>query len=181
MIQYKDVFKIGRFYKPHGISGEITFAFTDDVFDRTDAPYWLIEIDGILVPFFLESYRFRSETTALVKMQDVDDEKEAALLSDRDVYYPKSYADESAPEEDTSWHFYTGFSLVDQQTGQVVGTIDEVDESTINALFLVKSGDQSFIIPATAALIVDKNLKDRVLYMNIPEGLLHLDKACEDK
>ena len=35
------------------------FAITDDVFDRVDAEYLVLDIDGILVPFYLEEYRFR--------------------------------------------------------------------------------------------------------------------------
>ena len=36
MIREDDVYKIGRLGKPHGVKGEITFMFDDDIFDRTD-------------------------------------------------------------------------------------------------------------------------------------------------
>ena len=55
-----DTFPIGRLGKPHGVKGEITFHFTDDIFDRVDADYVFLEIDGLQVPFFFEEYRFRS-------------------------------------------------------------------------------------------------------------------------
>lgn len=180
MIQASDVFKIGRFYKPHGIAGEITFAFSDDVFDRTESPYWLIEIDGILVPFFLESYRFCSDSTALVKMLDIDDEKQAKLLADRDVYYPKSYAD--TPMEDSeafsSWHAYLGYRVIESETGNDYGTIDAVDDSTINVLFSVSKGGQTVIIPATDDFIERKDKKERILYMHFPEGLFQTDEEA---
>ena len=83
MIKLDDIFKLGRFYTPHGICGEINFSFTDDIFDRTESPYWVVEIDGIFVPFFVESYRFRGETTALVKIEDINDEQAAKLLGKR--------------------------------------------------------------------------------------------------
>lgn len=57
MIRQEDVYRIGRIGKPHGVGGELTFAFDDDVFDRCDAEYLVLDIDGILVPFFMESYR----------------------------------------------------------------------------------------------------------------------------
>ena len=39
MIRRDEVYKIGKLGKPHGVKGEITFAITDDVFDRVDAEY----------------------------------------------------------------------------------------------------------------------------------------------
>ena len=54
MIKAEEVYKIGKLGKPHGLKGEINFLFDDDVFDRTDADYLVLEVDGILVPFFME-------------------------------------------------------------------------------------------------------------------------------
>ena len=64
MIKQEEVYKIGKLGKPHGVKGEINFLFDDDVFDRVDAQYLILDIDEILVPFFMEEYRFRSDSTA---------------------------------------------------------------------------------------------------------------------
>ena len=58
MIKREEVYKIGIFNKPHGIHGELSFTFTDDIFDRVEAEYLICLLDGILVPFFLEEYRW---------------------------------------------------------------------------------------------------------------------------
>ena len=65
-MDYNDFYKIGKIGKPHGVKGEVSFMFDDDVFDRTDADWLMLSVDGILVPFFLEEYRFKSNETALV-------------------------------------------------------------------------------------------------------------------
>ena len=54
MITREELIRIGRFNKPHGVKGELSFTFTDDVFDRTECSYIVCEIDGIFVPFFVE-------------------------------------------------------------------------------------------------------------------------------
>ena len=36
-MRYEEVYKIGKIGKPHGIKGEVTLFFSDDVFDRTDS------------------------------------------------------------------------------------------------------------------------------------------------
>ena len=66
MIKREEVYKIGIFNKPHGIHGELLFTFTDDIFDRVEAEYIVCLLDGIFVPFFIEEYRFRSDSTALL-------------------------------------------------------------------------------------------------------------------
>ena len=76
MIRRDDVYKIGKLGKPHGVKGEITFAITDDVFDRVDADYLILDIDGILVPFYIEEYRFKNDENVLVKFEDIDTQEQ---------------------------------------------------------------------------------------------------------
>ena len=54
MIKEEEVYRIGKIGKPHGVKGEVTMMFSDDVFDRVDAEYVVLLIDGIFVPFFFE-------------------------------------------------------------------------------------------------------------------------------
>ena len=79
MIQENDVYKIGNLTRTHGVRGEVAFQFTDDVWDRVEADYLFLRLDGLLVPFFLEEWRFRSDTTALVKFEDIDDVNAATI------------------------------------------------------------------------------------------------------
>lgn len=50
MIKEENIYQIGRLGKTHGVRGEISFLFDDDVFDRVDADYLILKVDGILVP-----------------------------------------------------------------------------------------------------------------------------------
>ena len=68
MIKREELIKIGQFNKPHALHGEISFTFTNDIFDRTECEYIVCNIDGIFVPFFIEEYRFKSNTTGLIKL-----------------------------------------------------------------------------------------------------------------
>ena len=72
MIRKEDCYKIGKITKAHGLKGEVNFMFTDDIWDRTESPYIICEVNGILVPFYMEEYRFRSDSTALVKFEHLD-------------------------------------------------------------------------------------------------------------
>ncbi len=177
MIKSSEVFAIGRFAKPHGLGGELIFLFTDEVFDRTEAPFWILEIDGILVPFFVESYRFRSDNSALVKLDGINNESQARFLADRQVFYPKTYADGFAPETtEDSWDFYLGFEIRDIHSNQSLGLIQAVDSSTPNVLFLVRKANTELLIPATEDFIHSRDVRQRILFMNLPEGLCDIEQ-----
>lgn len=174
MIKRDDVYKIGKLGKPHGVKGEITFAITDDVFDRVDADYLILDIDGILVPFFLEEYRFKNDDNVLVKFEDIDMQEQARIYTGCDVYFPRHLSD--SDEENISWAEIIGFQLEDATTGKVVGTIDHVDDSTINLLFEITTPDgRDVLIPASPELIENVDSAQRVIKMSLPEGILDLD------
>ena len=95
MIKKEEVYKIGLFNKPHGIHGELQFTFTDDIFDRVDCDYLICLLDGIFVPFFIEEYRFRSDSTALVKLEGIDTAERARMFTNIEVYFPVKHAEEA--------------------------------------------------------------------------------------
>ncbi len=169
MIKQEEVFKIGRLGKPHGVKGEVSFQFDDDIFDTTDADYLVLDIDGILVPFFLEEYRFRNDSLALVKFCDIDTQERASELTGCDVYFPRHIADEG--EEPPSLAMLVGFSLIDASTQKTIGTIASIDDQTTNILFELQDGR---LIPASDELIQHIDPKDQEIIMNIPEGLLEI-------
>lgn len=167
MIREDDVYKIGRIGKPHGIGGEVTLRFSDDVFDRVDADYLVLMVDGIFVPFFIEEYRFRSEEVALVKFEDIDTMDRAAELTGCDVFFPRHLAD--IDNDVLTWSQIVGYDIVDVASGKVIGRIESVDESTINVLLELTDGT---LIPAADEFIDDIDHEARKLFMSLPDGLL---------
>ena len=169
MIKPEDVYKIGRLGKAHGVKGEVSFQFDDDIFDRVDAEYLVLDIDGILVPFFMEEYRFRNDTVCLVKFCDIDTQQRAQELTGCDVFFPRALAEEA--DDDLSLASLVGFTIVSAPDGFPVGIIASIDDTTANILFELEDGR---LIPANDDLIVDIDTEHRQIRMNIPEGLLDI-------
>ena len=169
MIKEEEVYKIGKLGKTHGVKGEISFLFDDDVFDRVDADYLVLMIDGILVPFFMEEYRFRSDTTAIVKFCDIDTQERVRELTGCDVWFPRALAD--SDDGTITWAAIVGFDIIDANSGQPVGRIASVDDTTLNILFCLEDGR---LIPASEDLITGINKENKQITINIPEGLLDL-------
>lgn len=173
MITQDEVYKIGRIGKPHGIQGEVHFLFDDDVFDRVESDYLILDIDGILVPFFMEEYRFRGESSALVKFCDIDTQDKARELTNCDVYFPYSLTDEDP--ENIRWTQIIGFNLVDTRTQQNIGSVIGIDDNTMNILFEVETPDKKIIlVPANEELIEEVNTDNKYISIQMPEGLLDL-------
>ncbi len=165
----EDLYKIGKIGKPHGVKGEVSFHFSDDVFDRTEAEYLMLCIDGLMVPFFMEEYRFRSDETALVKFCDIDTQERASELTGCEVFFPRDVADND--DDNLSWAEIIGYSLIDSATGKNVGKIASVDDSTINILFELEDGT---LIPASIELITNVDKKHKEIEIELPDGILDL-------
>lgn len=173
MIRREEVYKIGRIGKPHGVKGELSVHIEDDVFYRVDADYLVFDIEGILVPFFMEEYRFRSDSLVLISFAGIDNVEKAREYVGCDVYFPRSLAE---LDDELSWSQIVGYTIIDTATKQPIGTVGHVDDSTINTLFEVITTDgREILIPASAELIKDIIEKDRQIVMVIPEGLMELD------
>ena len=159
MIRKEDVYRIGRIGKPHGIKGEVNFMFEDDVFDRTESDYIILSIDEILVPFFMEEYRFKGEASAIVKFCDIDTQQRASELTGCEVYFPRTKAE---AEEEMSWAALVGYALVDGNTDKEAGRISHIDDTTANLLFELDNG---LLVPASPELVRQVNIQDRKLIM----------------
>lgn len=169
MIREEEVFKIGRLGKTHGVHGELTFMFDDDVFDRVDADYLVLMVDGILVPFFIEEYRFRSDSSALMKFEGVDTQERARELTNCDVYFPRHLTDDDTAVP--SWSQIVGFMLTDAHSQKPIGRIARIDDSTMNILFELEDGR---LIPATDDFVTNIDMNSKTISVDLPEGLLNL-------
>ncbi len=173
MITDEEVYRIGHLTKTHGVNGEVNLHFTDDVFDRVDAEYLVFRLDGINVPFFMEEYRFRSDTTAIMKFEGVDTEEQARRLVGVEVYFPHALTPDEEPEA-YSWAYFTGFRVVDEVHGEL-GTVEHVNDDTANVLFEIRRPDgRELLLPAHEEFVQEVNATDRTLTVRVPDGLLEL-------
>lgn len=85
MIEEKELVGIGKIGKPHGIHGEINVYLDEDVIaDRLEK--LVMNIDGIFVPFFIESIRPKRVDTVIMALDGIDTEQKAAELTNHEVY-----------------------------------------------------------------------------------------------
>lgn len=172
MISKNDVFPIGQITKPHGVNGEMSFSFTTDIFDREEVPYFIFDMQGILVPFFLEEYRFKGSTTGLMKLDGVTTDEQARGFAGLTIFLPKSYL-EKVEDAEIELDYFAGFSLIDSEKG-LLGVISEVDQTTDNVLFVIPTKNDELLIPAGEEYIEEIDHDKKIIYVRLPEGLLDL-------
>ena len=173
MIRQEEVFKIGQFAKPHGIKGELSLLTQCDLFEETDEPYIVCEMDGILVPFFVEEYRYKSDSVMLLKLEDVNSDADARPFVNKEVFYPLDLVDPEALVGEMTWDNFMGYTVVDAHKGEL-GAITAVDESTINVLLQINHNGEELLIPAAEELITAVDHEARRLEVSLPDGLLDL-------
>ena len=168
-----EVFKIGQVLKIHGVKGKIEMSVTEDVFVYAECDYLFFKLEGLLVPFFVDSYISKGADRALVKLDDIDDADGARLLLNAEVYFPLEEMPEREREVNT-WNYLTGFKIYDLKEGYI-GEVRAVNTQSANTLLFVEtSNGQEVMIPVHPELVRDLNEKKREMLMDLPEGLLTL-------
>ncbi|MBK5194729.1 MAG: 16S rRNA processing protein RimM [Proteiniphilum sp.] len=170
MISEKDILQVGRTQKPYGIKGEIIMLFHKAEYAELDREYYFLEIEGLPVPFFVEEFTFSTNVSVRVKFADVNDEKSASRYVNLDVYLPRELATLEQKQSEDDWNYFVGYTIMDQH-GVNLGTIEEVDDSTQNILFIVKNEEREHLIPATDDFIAAIDEENKIIEMYLPEGL----------
>ena len=173
MIRREETKRIGYFARPHGIKGELSLITDYNLFEDEDDAYVICEMDGILVPFFVESFRYKSNAVILVKLEDVDSEITAKKFVNQDVFYPVSRLKETAPD-DSGWKHFAGYLLEDKEQGEL-GVITLVDETTMNTLFAVDYHGKELLVPVADELVESIDHERRKVVLCLPEGLISIN------
>lgn len=185
MINIDQLIEVGKIQKLHGLNGEMTASVTDSVFDDVKkCPYLVCEMDGIFVPFFIKSYRFRTDTTILLSFDGIDTQEAASDFCGLTIYFDrkcftKKEAEEydSTADEDDS---FIGYTIIDSALG-TLGKVIDINDQTANVLFIVEYNDTELMIPAADDLVEEIDDENKTITMNLPQGLINLDEAEVDE
>lgn len=172
MIKIEDVYKIGTLAKPHGVKGEVVLQCMGGGPSHVpESDFVFLMLDGILVPFFVEEFRLRGDGTALLKLEGMDVPEKVRRFTGVEVYADRK--DDSLHEgEPLSWQWFVGFEVYDVEQG-FLGHIEHIDDSTANVLFVIVDEEgEELLVPACEEFIVGIDRKERILDMELPEGLV---------
>lgn len=168
-----DCFQLGYIAKLHGFKGEVSL-FLDvtepERYASLDAFY--VEINQQLIPFFVESIKLKNKGFAAVKLEGVTSEEQARELLRKSVYLPSQILEELDDK-----HFYDheviGFAVEDANHGKI-GKIEDVIDLAANPLLQIVEGKREILVPLLPGLVQKVDLKNKILFIEAPEGLIGL-------
>ena len=163
----EDCFFLGFISRKHGYKGDVNIKL-ETTAKYKELGHMFIELNGGLVPFFIDSFRLKKETIALVKLEDVDSEQEAQKLVGKEVFLPLKFIDESQQSELAS---IIGFEVIDSKHGYI-GKLTHIFDNTAQDLFKISNGDHEFLIPFTEEFV--QKIEGNTIYLDTPEGLIEL-------
>ncbi len=172
MIGKDEVTGCGTILRSHGVEGEVVVPVSGEFLESTGLPFLVLDMDGILVPFHIESFRRRGAATALVRLEGIDTLEKADTLRGKSVWILKRYINEEE-DEDFSPEMFIGLQASDVKGGKL-GVVTAVDDSTPNVLFLIRDGEREIIVPANPALVRSVNIRKGQIVFDLPDGLIDM-------
>lgn len=163
---------IGTLVKLYGYKGGYVLALDDYIGD--DIEKWelvFIEIDGLLVPFFIDTLILTGELTAIVTFDDLTSETKAKKFLKCEVYQLKSMVPK--PELLISDQL-KGYEVIDKKIHHI-GRVDEIINYKQNLLLRIINGTQEILVPLADPIIVHINHKKKEIEITAPEGLINLN------
>ena len=165
-----DCEKVGFFRKTHGVYGELVLEF-DPQFETSieNANLFFIEVDGLLVPFFVldEGFRFKTYNTAIINFDGVETEKYAKRFVGNSVYLFKRQIETTDEFITSAW---VNYYLIDEQLGEI-GLIEQVDDYSGNIVFTVNYNGNELLVPFNEDLLIEIDQQKKILIMKLPDGL----------
>lgn len=175
MIDKHECKQIGLIVKTHGTKGELVVRLFDEFnIDHMESDFLFIELDGGLVPFFMEEVREKNKTDVLVKLELAKEEKDLERLMDARVYVKKDAIEEDQSEEEFSVYQFVGYSTQAIGFGPL-GKIVAIKDISKNPLFEIDFEGRELLIPIVDEFIVQIDDENETIIFELPEGLIELE------
>ena len=169
----KDSIYIGQIAKLHGYKGGVSlFLDVTHPEEYMDMESFFIEIDGLLTPFFVESFKLKNKGFAAVKFQGIDSEQEARSLLKKKVFIPETELRE-LDESNFYDHEVIGYEVEDVVKGEI-GKVTAIADLKQNPLLVIEFKDKEILLPIFEGLIVKVDRKLKKLKVKAPDGLIDL-------
>ena len=169
----KDSIYIGQIAKLHGYKGGVSlFLDVTHPEEYMDMDSFFIQIDGILTPFFVESFKLKNKGFAAVKFQGVDSEQQARSLLKKKVFIPETELRE-LDESNFYDHEVIGYEVEDVVKGEI-GKVTAIADLKQNPLLVIEFKDKEILLPIFDGLIVKVDRKLKRLKVKAPDGLIDL-------
>lgn len=166
----EDSYFLGKITRRHGLQGNVFLKLDTDqpeMYSRLETVF--LDINGLLVPFFIAKQSWSKGDTLLVSFKNSTDALVEQSIG-KDVYLPLNTLPKLEGKK-FYYHEVIGFE-VRETDGTSCGTIASVNDQTAQHYFILDLDGKEIIIPIIKDWITEVNREEKYLTMNLPEGLM---------
>ncbi|MEY2586472.1 MAG: rRNA processing protein RimM [Bacteroidota bacterium] len=163
---------IGKFVSTFGVKGELILQhhLGEDVDPSSLKIFFLEELGGKFLPYFISSAKIKNEKELLVVLEGIDTPEKGKKLLKKQVWLPelevKSQASASAPIG------LLGFEVYDKK--KLLGKVLEVIEQPMQILLRVDFNKKEVYVPLNESTLIKIDHKKEKINVELPEGLLDI-------
>ena len=177
----EDCYLLGKLTRRHGLAGNVVFKLDTDqpeLYARLEGIF--VEINGMLVPFFIEKQQWLKGDSKLVFFKNASENQIDQLLG-RDVYLPLSTLPKLTGNK-FYYHEVVGFTLLDQNNVDF-GVIQSINDQTGQHYFFTILNGKQVVVPLIKDWILELNREQKTLKMELPDGLIEVftEPAVKDE
>jgi 16S rRNA processing protein RimM len=173
LMNQDEFFQIGKVIKSSGSTGELVFILDNEkLAGKKKLESVFIQINGNLIPFFIDTLRMKSGNMAMVKLFDVHTPEDMMPLLGCALFLPDSLKPVKRPGK--GYDFYLeGFRVIDGVYGDI-GIVVKVLELPMQQLLEIDHGGKQILVPLVEEIVLGLDKKEKVLHIHAPEGLIEI-------
>jgi len=167
-----DCYHLGYVIKAHGVKGEIQLMLDVDnpaYYKKLESVF--LEINQKLVPFFISNIQI-TNTTAIIKFEDIDSFDQADELVSTQAYLPLQFLP-PLKEGQFYYHQIIGYQVKDEKLG-LLGEVEDIVSLPQHEIFTFRHQGKEVLAPLNDLVIKKVDHTNKVLEVSLPEGLLEL-------
>ncbi len=169
-MQKNDCYFLGKITRRHGLHGNVFLKLDTDqpeMYNKLNSIF--LEINGLLVPFFVAKQAWSKNDTLIISFKNATEALVDQSLG-KDVYLPLDTLPKLSGNK-FYYHEVIGFEIREAD-GKSCGNIVSVNDQTAQHYFILNLADKQIIIPIIKDWILEVNREEKFLKMDLPDGLM---------
>ncbi len=168
-------FLIGFISKKIGFRGKISIKINiGNPKDYLNIDFIYVDIDNQLIPYKVDSCIVKKNIFLEVKLKEIINESVASSLVKRDVFLNKSTF-QNTEKNRSNYQKLVSYTVLDLQKNKI-GLITDLINLKFQSLIIVNNEKKDeILIPLVEDFIEKIDEKNKILTLNLPEGIINLN------
>lgn len=166
----EDCYFLGKITRRHGLSGNVILKLDTDqpeLYNKLESIF--VEINGLLVPFFIEKSSWSKSDALNIFFRNSSEAMVDQVLG-KSVYLPLATLPALSGKQ-FYYHEVIGFTILDEENNNC-GEIESINDQTAQHYFLSRLDGKEIVVPIIKDWILEVNREEKFIKMQLPEGLM---------